>query len=67
METVNQSIVGLLVSLLLSGCVTELPVTSAGGAGTEAAAARWITPVMEVDLCCSDTEVGVPDPSQFIA
>ena len=44
MQTVNQSVVGILVSLLLGGCVTRVPVATAGTNGLGATSARWISP-----------------------
>jgi uncharacterized lipoprotein len=45
METVNQSLIGILVSLVLGGCVASQPTTGATADQTDQTAARLLIPV----------------------
>ena len=62
METVNQGVLGIVVSLALAGCVATQPVTGNATDPTEQTAARFVTNGEQ--LCWQDVAVG---PVLFVA
>jgi hypothetical protein len=66
METVNQSVIGIFVSLLLGGCVASQPVAGDAADGSDQTAARLLTPAEpspwdDVDLLANAPRFTDPD------